>query len=496
MFPTAVPQVQQLVQRITNYLNSGQLAAAERDLSDLARVAPRNSETFRMRGQVRTLQGRFVEAEQAFATAYQVVPTDLNLLIAISQLRFRQGRFDLMINVLEQALKVKPDFPPAIGLMANARRRQGQPKLALKLLERIPRNAGAAITAAWAHHDLEEWERVLEVISPVLSGPDPGPAQRAQAHHVRGLALERLGRYEAAMASYTAGKSAIPLRYDFGRYTSWLAAVKETYSAEAWPTLARSTNTSETPVFIAGMPRSGTTLLEAILSSHPQVADAGEIDATRRLVEGSMKPELVDSWPKIVPATFNTDLVEQWAKRYLEATIPYGPTATRIIDKHLYNWIYVGLFGQMFPNARVIHIRRDPLDVGISCFERVSATAVPWSADLTQLGTVIRLSEDLMSHWKSFSPLPIHTVEYEELVRNQEAETRKLLDFLGLPWDPAVLKHFDKESLPGKNRESDPPPTMGSEQAAKPVYDSSIGRGARFGAVLDPLRKAIAGEAG
>jgi tetratricopeptide (TPR) repeat protein len=494
MFPTATPQIQQLIQRITNHLGAGQLALADRDLTTLAKLSPNHAETYRLRGQIRTHQGRFPEAERSLLAAYRSAPKDINILIAIAQLRYRQGRFDTMIDILEEALKVKPDHAPAIGLMANARRRQGQPKLALKLLERIPKSPAAAITAAWAHHDLGEWERVIEVINPVVNGPDPGPVNRSQANQVRGLALERLGRYDAAMASYIAAKSAVPIRYDFERYMEWLQAVPEVYSEANWPSLARSTNTSDVPVFIAGMPRSGTTLLEAIVSSHPQVADAGELDVTRRLVEETMKPVLTDSWPHIAPASFNTEHLDRWASRYLEIATTYGPTSTRILDKHLYNWVYVGLLAQMFPNARFIHIQRDPLDIGISCFERISASAVPWSADLVHLGRVIRQYQTMMSHWKRLMPTRIHTVEYEQLVRNQEEETRKILNFLELPWDPAVLRHHEKPSDKSKNRENAPPPTLGTEQASKPVYDSSIGRGARFGAALDPLRKAIAGE--
>lgn len=494
MFPTATSQTQQLIQRITNHLSNGQLAPAEKAVSDLARLAPNHPETFRLRGQVRTLQGRFQEAERSLLVAYKTVPKDLNLLLAIAQLRFRQGRFDRMIEVLEEVLKISPDHVAAIGMMANARRRQGQPKLALKLLERIPKSPAAAITAAWAHFDLDEHERALEVISPVLNGADPGPVNRSQANHIRGLTLEKLGRYDAALAAYTASKTAIPVRYDFERYTTWLASVKSVYSAESWPTLPRSTNASDRPVFIAGLPRSGTTLLEAMIASHPEAADAGEVDITRRLVEDTMKPELADSWPTIVPSQFTSLMLDTWASRYLEATTPFGPNAKRIVDKHLYNWVYLGTLAQMFPKARVVHIHRDPLDVGISCFERIAAPAVPWTADLVQLGTVIRLSHELMAHWKSLQPIPIHTVEYERLVRDPETEIRGILEFLGLAWDPAVLHHTDRIHEAAKNRENAPPPTMGSEQAGKPLYDSSVGRGARFGAALDQLREAIAGE--
>ena len=258
--------------------------------------------------------------------------------------------------------------------------------------------------------------------------------------------------------------------------------------------MARSSNTSEIPVFIVALPRSGTTLLEAIISSHPQAADAGELEVVRRMVGEIMKQELADSWPRVAPTYLTSEVLDRWAARYLEASTSFGPSALRIVDKNLLNWVYVGLLAQMFPKARFIHIDRDPLDVGISCFERLPAVVVPWSADLIQLGTVIRIYRELMEHWKRLLPGRIHTVQYEQLVRNQEGEMRKILDFLGLPWDPAVLAHHHSKDRGGNDRTQEPLPTLGSEQASRPVYDSSIGRGARFGAALDPLRKAIAGE--
>jgi tetratricopeptide (TPR) repeat protein len=492
-------QIQPLIQRITTALVRGQLAAAEQDLAMLARMSPQGSETYRLRGQLRTMQGRFLEAERALTTAQQAAPKDIGILMAIAQLRFRQGQFDRMVETLEQSLKIKPNHVPALGLLANARRRQGQPRLALKILERIPKSPASAISAAWAHYDLGEFERVIEVINPVLSQPDNsadfGPVNRAQAHQIRGLALERLGRYDAAVAAYTAANSTIPVRFDFDRYQSWIADVKKTFSAEAWPTLARSTNSSDRPVFIASLPGSGIALIETIIAAHPQATDAGDVEVVRRQVEGLMKPELADSWPAITKELVGVDLLNSCASRYLEATNIFGPAALRTADKQLYNWIYIGLLGQLFPKARVIHIDRDPVDVGISCFERVAATVAPWSASLTHLGSVIRVYRELMEHWKALQPLPILSVSYERLLRHPEEETKRIIEFLGLPWDPACLA-----SLSSLRRAADASggrfiaPSADGDSGMQ-LDESSIGRGVRFGKALDPLRKALAGEA-
>lgn len=494
MFPIASPQLQQLVQRITTFLASGQIGAADRQLADLARIAPNHAETARLRGVIRTQQGRFREAERSLSFAYQLAPKDINVLMAIAQLSYRQDRIDAVIQVLEEALKVKPDHPAAIGLMANARRRQGQPKLALKLLERIDLSPSNAVTAAWAHFDLDEPERVLEIINRVVSGPDPGALNRSQAHHVRGLALERLGRYEAALAAYASSKSAITVRHDFDRYVAWLRSVPEVYSADRWPSMPRSTNTSETPVILAGLPRSGTALVEAIIAGHPNVGDAGEVEVTRRMVEELMKSDLAESWPQnVLPKDgaggFSTETLDTMAKRYLEATAPFGPGAARIVDKHLYNWVYIGTLAQMLPHARVVHVQRDPDDLGLFCFERLSSAAVPWSADLRRLGTVIHHFQRIMAHWKAIAPLPILTVQYESLVRDPETEARRIVDFLGLAWDANCLARFERTREAEQRREPAPKPPNGS-----PATDPSIGRAARFGALLDPLRRAIAGD--
>ena len=141
------------------------------------------------------------------------------------------------------------------------------------------------------------------------------------------------------------------------------------------------------------------------------------------------------------------------------------------------------------PDARIIHLQRDPMDIGISCFERLEPNSVAWSGDLRNIALAIKGTDSLMAHWKEVSGIPILDVRYEDLVRDPEAQVRRVLDFIGLPWDDACLRHHvPKDSELDAQR---PPPTLGSEQASRPVNDRSIGRAARFGPLLAPLRQAL-----
>ena len=311
------------------------------------------------------------------------------------------------------------------------------------------------------------------------------PLAKSQLLHLLGQALEKLGRFDEAVRQYAASKAAVAPPFDMAVYLDRVHRLRDCFGRERLSSLGRATNRSERPVFIAAMPRSGTTLLERIIASHPQASGAGETGALRNQVLEFDKTDSVSALIAALP-TLGADRFDAMAQRYLEATTPFGPDALRIADKHLDNWIFLGLYSRVFPAARAIHIRRDPMDAGISCFERLNPLATPWSTDLARIGRMLRESERLMEFWKQTLEIPILTVEYEELVRDQAAQTRRIIEFIGLPWDDACLSHHTGD----RDKRHRPPPTLATEQAAKPIYDSSIGRGARFGAALDPLRAA------
>jgi len=187
-------------------------------------------------------------------------------------------------------------------------------------------------------------------------------------------------------------------------------------------------------------------------------------------------------YPECV-AELDAATVEDAATRYLDALRAYAPTATRIVDKELTNYEHLGLLNVMFPRARVIHCQRDPLDNCLSCYmERLAPDNARYATDLRHLGMFRHQYERLMTHWHKVLDMPFLEVQYEQLTEDPETQTRRLVEFAGLPWDEACLSFHNV-----KRAEQ----TLSTDQVRRPIYRSSVGRAERFGGLLDPLREEL-----
>ncbi len=478
-----------MVQRAIAALNNGQLGLAESAARSVTTAAPKYLEGWIALGRVLTQVGRFDDARGALDTADRIRPFHVGATLARAQLNWREGRDEDVIVLCAQILKNQPNVEATL-LTGMAHRRLGRFEKALGAFRRIPGDATVACGIAATLLDMDDPRGAIDVLTPHVSNAALPAMTRYNILHSIGEAQEKRGEYADAMRSYTAANTSIPVKFDEAGFRAGVALMREVFSAEAIRKSAKATVRTSRPVFIAAMPRSGTTLLDRIIASHPQAGGAGETRALRGQASEWSSKDPDSAWPRIARRFGAVDL-DRIANRYLAETNRYGPNALRISDKHLQNWTMVGLVAMALPDARIIHLQRDPMDNGISCFERIEPSAIPWSADLKHIGLAIRGTDALMEHWKAVSGMPILTVQYEDLVRDQEAQTRRILDFIGLPWNDACMQHHVPRSPTTTGRGEHAPPTLGSEQAARPISDKSIGRAARFGTMLDPLHEAL-----
>jgi hypothetical protein len=237
----------------------------------------------------------------------------------------------------------------------------------------------------------------------------------------------------------------------------------------------------ETPVFIVGMPRSGTTLVEQILSRHPQVFGAGELRDVDRLAEALTAPVEAVGGDSNVLAALARQKGRDLAERHLHRLTRLGGAALRVIDKLPINFLHLGLIATLFPRARVLHCRRDRLDTCLSCYVQYFH-ALNFTWDLEDLGKYHREYERLMAHWRTALPLRLLDVSYEELVSDQEAVSHRMIAFCGLDWDERCLAFHENPR---------PVHTMSMLQVRRPMYASSVGRWRRYEKQLEPLRKAL-----
>jgi len=244
----------------------------------------------------------------------------------------------------------------------------------------------------------------------------------------------------------------------------------------------KSSNKSNRPIFIVGMPRSGTSLVEQILASHPQVYGAGELaeiekisqSLAERLNTNKLYPELLE--------TINQQLLNDCANQYLNYINSLERKSLRVIDKMPGNFIHLGLIQLMFPNARIIHCTRDPLDSCLSCYFQDFFQSMDWCYDQTNLAAYYLGYEKLMKHWKQVLSIPIIDVSYENLVANQENISRELIEYCDLDWSDECLSFHKTKRLVT---------TASYDQVREPIYKKSVSRWKNYEAHIEPLRKAL-----
>jgi hypothetical protein len=294
-----------------------------------------------------------------------------------------------------------------------------------------------------------------------------------------------VGRYDEAFKFFDVANKSTPGKYDPKLIENGYADLKKTYTPRFFEERAKDGLDSERPVFIVGMPRSGTTLTETIIGAHPKVHAAGELETVKRceremadLVfrdEGIHKNARQLSWVG----------VEVLAQRYLDA-IDFktrNAAAERVTDKMPHNFQAVGFIALMFPKARIIHTRRNPFDTCLSIWQQNFNDAHSYARNLSDLGHHYAHYLDLMQHWREvLPPGRMLEIDYEDLVENQEEVSRKLIDFVGLPWDEACLRPQDVQRTVL---------TASVWQVRQPVYKRSAGRWKNYEQHLEPLRDAL-----
>jgi hypothetical protein len=239
---------------------------------------------------------------------------------------------------------------------------------------------------------------------------------------------------------------------------------------------------STIPVFILGMPRSGTTLVEQTLASHPAVFGAGERSDLSQAI-GRLSVERRGAADATTFATMTGEEFRRIGATYVAALRSLAPDAARITDKMPGNFLFIGLIRLILPNARIIHVLRDPVDTCLSCFSKLFMGEQAFSYDLAELGRYYRAYQRLMAHWRAVLPAgAMLEVEYETLVQDFESQARRLIAYCGLEWDPACLEFY---------KTSRPVHTASMVQVRQPLYRTSVGRWRPDESVLRPLLDAL-----
>ncbi len=306
--------------------------------------------------------------------------------------------------------------------------------------------------------------------------------ERISLNFAMGKAMENIGQYDRSFSAYEEGNQLHYQGYPFNEaeHERFLENSCSIFTADLFNKLAAIAETLPTiqekrvPIFIVGMPRSGTTLIEQILASHPAVYGAGELNILGDIVK------------KIKHLTNGEDVLlslRKLGQEYLDRAWKLAPGARYITDKLPSNYYHLGLIHLMLPNAKIIHSLRDPMDTCFSCYAQLFTFGHDYSYDLGALGRQYMRYTKLMQHWHNVLP-PMRTldVRYEDNVADPEREAKRMLDYLGLSWDTACLKFYETERTVR---------TASVAQVRKPIYTSSLARWKHFEKNLGPLLELI-----
>jgi tetratricopeptide (TPR) repeat protein len=398
------------------------------------------------------------EALASFRQALALNPGLPEAHAGLGQLHRNLGRLEDARQAFETAISLAPRRAEFHRSLAEIRRFvPGDPQLAA--MEALAEDSA----------QLPAKERIDLHFGLAKAYDDLGNSTRAFRHLIEGNALKRAG-----------------LSYDHALTLRLFQRTADIFTPELMRRQAGNGNASPGPIFIIGMPRSGSTLIEQVLASHSKVFGAGEITALNAALASLAIGDRPVAFPEFV-TDMSAAQFHRVGSLYLEMIRSKAPEAGRITDKTLGNFLFAGLIHLVLPNARIIHARRDPIDTCLSCFSRLFAGELPFAYDLTELGRYYRAYDALMAHWRRTLPAAIMLdVQYEELVANFEPQARRLLVHCGLEWEEECL-HFHTTQRAVK--------TASAMQVREPLYNAAVGRSQPYRALLSPLLDALAHDA-
>ncbi len=468
-----------------------QLLQAVELLRQATLLEPRRADFAAQYAKSLTFVKRMSEARVAADQAMALAPADPFTLDTLGVVYSQANSHEQATAAFRRLVTMVPNHPPARFNLSYALLAMGDAEAAERELEECIRldpcywNAHVSLanlrrqTAASNH---------VERLRTLLARYAANPGARQYLNIALAKECEDLGDYPTAFEHYSRGKA---VGRDARRHSIERDEAIFGRLMQSFPVTSTQTSTGDAgsaPIFVIGMPRTGTTLLDRILSSHPDVRSAGELEdfpAILQRASGSSMPILLD--PEL-PARVRGIDWQRVGAEYLAATRSHVEHAMHFIDKLPHNFLYAGFIARALPHAKIVCLRRDPLDTCLGNFRHLfeqQSSYYDYSFDLGDTGRYYVGFDRLMAHWYQAFPGRIFELHYEELVEAQEPVTRRLLDFCGLPWDDACLQ---------SERNAAPVNTPNAWQVRSPIYRSALGRWRHYEPQLRELRELLTGS--
>lgn len=507
-------------------LNAGHVVRALELIGNALDIAPHHVAARLSFGNALLRAGQVADAVTAYKGVLELQPDLAEGHFNLGNAWQLLGRLEEAAGAYNRALQLKPDYAKAYNNLGNTLRTLGRLEEALETYDRAISRRTAGFEAALENkalllkalgrlaeslqatdqaleldpHSVAAWhiraqlkkftatDPEIEAMEAVLASRDPQLCleDRVRLRFALGKAWLDVSNAERAFEHLHEGNrlKRATLTYDAESTGRWMREIAGTFTPALMARLAGAGDSTQAPVFIVGMPRSGTTLMEQILASHPDVHGAGELTLLRDLV-ADIAVGAPEGYPHLFARLQPQDLAPV-GRGYAERLCALAPGRKRVVDKEPLNFLYCGLIHLILPNARIVHCRRNALDTCLSCYTKPFVGELGFAYDLRELGLYYRHYEMLMAHWRAvLPPERFMEVDYETLVEDLEGQGRRLTDFCGLEWNEACLTfHQTRRHVL----------TASAAQVREPLYRSSVGRWKSYACYLEPLLCAL-GEA-
>jgi tetratricopeptide (TPR) repeat protein len=503
-FLRADPARQQVAQAAEHH-RAGRLEEAEAIYRDILRRDPRNLEALRLLALIAMTTEHYGQAEQLLKRAVEIAPDFLaawvdlsraqlerldlpaahasieravtlsphsaNVRIHVANVLARSGRHDQAIETSRQAIGLKPGMPAGFLGLGNTLKTVGRQAEAIEAYRQATVLRPEASEAWWSLSNLKTFrfeDGEIATMERQLELPSLSEEARVQFCFALAKASEDRGDYARAFELYARGNRTRRALEDYDPVQTEMIneRIVKVFDAGFVARHAGRGHPDPAPIFVVGLPRSGSTLIEQILASHSEVDATHELPEVGRLIQ-HINRDRKDrtAYPEAV-LDFSDDAWASLGWSYIERTRQYRHDAPRFIDKNPNNFASIGLLSLALPNARFINTRRHPLDTCLSCYKQLFAKGQPFTYDLQELGEYYLQYERMMAHWHAVLPGRVLDVQYESVVADQAGETRRVLEFCELPWEEACLRYYETERAIR---------TASSEQVRRPIYTDSVG---------------------
>jgi len=465
----------------------GQMQQAAECFMHALQLNPDYTEASLQLGALLLQTGCRVQAAETYERLLQKEPGNVRALVGLGATCLQLGDPEGAADSCQKALAISPGNLAAVALAADIDEKQGRIEQAHARLQPLIRagisQSGIVVAYAAVCRDMKRpGEAIAGLESLVGRGRPMSPMDRACIHFSLGELYDAAGEFDRAFAHYHEGNRLNYRGFDRQQPERDVQAMIGLYTPGYIAGMPQAGNKSQLPVFVVGMHRSGTSLVEQILASHPEIHGAGELPDITRILSGlGQETGAGCKYLECLPL-LTTDHLDAINARHLERLAATAGEARRVIDKMPGNFMYLGFIRQAFPGARVIHCMRNPMDTCLSGYFQNFGGAQTYMNGLEDLGFVYRCYHRMMTHWSSVLKLPMLEMHYEHLVSQPEQSIRELLQFCGVEWDGRCLEFHSSGRYVN---------TVSYKQVRQPMYAHSVGRWKNYAEHLQPLREAL-----